>query len=211
MDRNYTSPPQLELPPPPPLPEGFQLREVERFDEPRFTELVEEVLLGWSAHLPLGDFLSPEEREAREPLRKQQDVRRVGIYREDELVAWTVGWRQGEERFYMALSGVVPDHRRKGLYRLLVEDTLRWARERGYAEVWSRHLASNNPVLVAKLQLGFRLTGLEVSPSMGILVQLRFPLDPVRELALRVRTGSARAPALLQSYLCEEPSGRGSP
>lgn len=177
------------------LPPGYQLRLVERFKEPQFTDLVDRLLIRPSAHIP-PDQLRGEVDPARlKAIQKRRDMRRIGIFAGDTLAALTVGWQDDDERYYMALSLVLPEHRRRGLYSALVRESVARARAGGYSEVWSRHVATNNPVIIAKLKLGFTVSGVELMPAHGVMVRLTCPLSPGMQAAMDVRSGWRKAPA----------------
>lgn len=145
-------------------------------------------MLAWRAHLA---------QEARETLGVLQgavsDRTRLtlGVFEGARLVAWSFGWQLNMDSgsFYMANSAVLASHRRRGLYRALLERTLIQTRELGFQVVTSRHVATNNPILIAKLQAGFQIAGLELSEVHGSLVHLRYFHNAVRREAHQVRSG----------------------
>lgn len=114
---------------------------------------------------------------------------RLGAFHAGELVGWTFGWQDSPQGFYMAVSGVLPEHRRKGLYRMLMEECVDTVREAGFHYVHSKHNACNTPILRAKLAAGFYLTGMSLHPSWGTMAHLERPLVEVRETALLTRAG----------------------
>ena len=132
------------------------------------------------------------------PARARVDMIRLGCYLEGRLVGYTFGWHEGDLKFYTALSGVHPEHRRRGIYSELVRRTVAWASERGYGEVWSRHLPTNSPVIMAKLKEGFFISGFEVSASIGCLVAMRYFIDEGAKEAFAIRCGAQR---LSERYL----------
>ena len=185
-----------------PIPPEYELREVERLEEPRFTELLTEGVLGRSSHIPLDELRAPLSDEAR-ALRRRRGMCRLGVYQGAALVAFSVGWQEFDDRFYMAASVVDPAHRRRGLYRALAEAVVERARAAGYSQVWSRHVATNNPILIAKLKLGFRITGVELCAAHGVMVHLAYALDPAEAEALDVRAGLKKAPGAWAEWLIE--------
>ena len=184
------------------LPAGYRLEPVDRFPDDLFETWAQTLLFDQATHIPLREW----EQEALEAQGlalpyPMPDRLRLGIFHGDAWAGFTVGWRQRTHAFYMGMSGVMADHRRKGLYRALVLATLEHAKARGYAEVWSRHLPTNTAVLVAKLNMGFIPTGMEVDAEMGTLLTLRHPLTPERNAALRTRLGCQRATERLWEHL----------
>lgn len=176
------------------LPDGVEMREVDRFAEPQFTSLVRELLGGD----PTADLRSRRAADVQTRLEERHRCYRpawslrIGAYRGSRLIAWTHGFQDGRESFLMATSAVVPEERRQGIYTALVRRVLERTREAGFEVVTSRHLASNNPVLIAKLKLGFRVVGTELSETLGTLVVLRHVLDPERAELLTRRLSPIR-------------------
>jgi RimJ/RimL family protein N-acetyltransferase len=118
----------------------------------------------------------------------------VAAFRGNTLVGWSQGFRQGTSEFYMLNSGVASAQRRNGIYTVMVKAVLAHAKEQGYQRVTSRHSAGNTPVLIAKLRLGFRVSGFEYSEVYGPLVQLTFLVNEARDKLYRVRAASIRTP-----------------
>ena len=118
----------------------------------------------------------------------------LAAYRGDVLVGWTQGHRQGRSDFHMLNSGVAAPARRSGVYTALVEAVLAHAAAQGYARVTSRHAASNTAVLIAKLRLGFMVSGFEYSEVYGPLVQLSHLVGEARRRLYRARAASLRTP-----------------
>ena len=115
-------------------------------------------------------------------------------YRGDVLVGWTQGYRQGRSDFCMLNSGVAASARRSGVYTALVEAVLVHAASQGYARVNSRHAASNTAVLIAKMRLGFLVSGFEYSEVYGPLVQLSHLVGEARRRLYQARSASLRTP-----------------
>jgi hypothetical protein len=83
----------------------------------------------------------------------------------------------------MQNSGILPEHRRKGLYSKLVRHVLNVTTEKGFPRVWSRHNATNNAVIVPKLKQGFLISAMELSDTFGTLVHLSyFPVEVQRKM-----------------------------
>jgi ribosomal protein S18 acetylase RimI-like enzyme len=116
----------------------------------------------------------------------------LAAYRAGTLIGWSQGHRQGRNEFCMLNSGVASAERRKGVYSELVRAVLAHAASQGYAKVTSRHSASNTAVLIAKLRMGFQVSGFEYSEVYGPLVQLTFIVREARRHLYRVRTAPIR-------------------
>ena len=67
-----------------------------------------------------------------------------------------------------------PDHRRRGIYREMTQRLLRYTAALGFDCVESLHAPSNNPILLAKLGLGFRIVGIDLAPMHGWSVKLSY-------------------------------------
>jgi len=118
----------------------------------------------------------------------------VAAFDGSTLVGWSQGFRHGTREFYMLNSGVKSSQRRNGIYTAMVRAVLDHAKEQGYQRVTSRHAAGNTSVLIAKLRLGFRVSGFEFSEVYGPLVQLTFLVNEARDRLYRVRAASIRTP-----------------
>lgn len=192
------------IPEPPELDPAYVIAEVPRFPEPAFTQLMKATFVDSTSAIDWKELLGEERLARHEARRREFGSRfslRIGVWHAGRLVAWTFGWQDSPTRFYQANSGCMPAHRRKGLYRALLIRLLQRCEAEGFEEVWSKHIATNNPILLAKLRVGFLLTGTELSPSFGSLVTTSCPLIPERREALLVRTGLKRPGPELAKYL----------
>ncbi len=94
----------------------------------------------------------------------ERDGAVVGVFR---------GVQHSHARYYMMFTAVRPAHQGRGLYKDLLGRLIAVAEGMGFREIYSRHHADNNQVLVPKLQRGFVIGGFEVSPKYGLIVELR--------------------------------------
>ena len=83
-------------------------------------------------------------------------------------------------------AAVHPDYRRRGIYRAVIERVLETTRELGFTSVVSNHAPGNNPAIIAKLSLGFRIDRLELDALHGPSLWLRLLPRPGRAGRLRV-------------------------
>jgi hypothetical protein len=88
--------------------------------------------------------------------------------------------------------GVAIAERRKGVYTRLVEAVLAHARAKGYATVTSHHVAANVGVIIAKLRIGFQISGFEYSEVYGPPVRLTHLVGEARRNLYRVRAAPIR-------------------
>jgi ribosomal protein S18 acetylase RimI-like enzyme len=150
-------------------------RVVEVFPEPETSALQREVFADYEQSKLLAEVLASESAaRPKDSAAPNQSVFRVAAFRGDVLVGWTEGHPEGKSQFYMLNSGVAPAERRKGVYSQLVKAVLTHAEAQGYASVTSRHVAANVAVIIAKLRLGFQISGFEYSEVYGPLVRLTY-------------------------------------
>ena len=117
---------------------------------------------------------------------------RLGLLHKDNLIGWTDGWQDSIEQdtFFMGASLVLPSFQMKGLYSALVKKVFEITKEDGFQSVSSLHVMTNNPVLIAKLKLGFSMYGFEVNTRYGALVRLIYHHSEIKKSALRFRAGA---------------------
>ena len=116
----------------------------------------------------------------------------LAAFRSSKLVGWTQGYRIGSNQFHMLNSGVAIAERRNGVYSQLVCAVLAHAQARGYVSVRSLHVAANSAVIIAKLRLGFYISGFEYSEVYGPLVQLKYLVGEPRRKLYKTRTATIR-------------------
>ncbi len=175
------------------LPNGYDLRVVDMLPPDEYGRLVDEILKADSGYVDVSAAL-PEERRAQIAAAREGRASpfgiRVGVWHDGALVAWSYAHALNPRQLMMATSGVAAPHRRRGLYRAMLERMLAEARAEGFEEVASCHVATNNPILIAKLSAGFFVVGTEVHAEVGLLVRLCCPLDPERRRVYEVRSGA---------------------
>jgi GNAT superfamily N-acetyltransferase len=153
---------------------AFSIRFVERFPEPAFTELQREIFAPLESSCPEFSAAVRAERSAsgtNGPMLLPPMIR-FGAYADEQLVGWSYGWFERPDTFYMANSGVLPSHRRRGVYSQLVAAIIEYAQSHGAGTVQSRHSVLNTPIIIAKLKLGFTIAGTNFSAHLGLQVQL---------------------------------------
>lgn len=126
----------------------------------------------------------------------------LGLYNDKgELVGWSSSFQSQVNELYMMNSVVAPEYRRQGHYTKMVERTLSFAREQGFQTVSSNHTATNNAVIVPKLKLGFKISGLLLDDAFGTLVKLVYHLNDTRAQAMEFRSGQKSPSANLKKLL----------
>jgi RimJ/RimL family protein N-acetyltransferase len=114
------------------------------------------------------------------------------LFHEEKVAGWTWGYKDSRESFYMVNSAILPEHRGRGLYTRLLDETLKKLIEMGFQRIWSRHSMTNNAILVPKLKRGFVITATELNDAFGILIQLTYYTNRTRRKILDFRTGQTR-------------------
>jgi hypothetical protein len=148
--------------------------------------------------------LSTEEQTATARLREQMGTPfrlNIGIYHQQEFIGWSFGRQESAEKYYTVNTAILPQHQGKGIYSALLPRILGAVQREGFQIVSSRHVATNNQVLVPKLKAGFVITGVELSDVFGVLVHLSYFFNPIRRKVLDVRVGQARPDAEVKRYM----------
>lgn len=167
----------------------IDVRYTDQFPEPAFARLQKVVFADiQQPSTELAAVLDAERSNARTPLPGAASVCRFGAYDGTELVGWTYGWMERSGVFYMANSGIIPSHRRQGIYTALLRVVRDHALTEGAWGIRSQHAVVNNAVIIAKLQAGFYVSGLSQSAQMGALVELTQHLSSARQEMFRRRT-----------------------
>lgn len=172
--------------------DNITIKVVERYDEYGFVELAEPIFGDLARVRQLESMLSADEVAGMEKVRAALPAAlriRVGAFADSELIGWSHGWFEPSGEFYVASSAVVPEFRRHGIYSDLARAIVAEASKRGCGVIRSRHRAVNNAVLIAKLKLGFVITGTEYSEVMGLLVKLSFFVSSERSELFAKRSG----------------------
>lgn len=173
----------------------FKIAEVDNFPENVFQKLVKENLLHSYPALEWRKNLSTTEKELDESLKNRvkdlYKLRLVVFYRED-IVGLTLGWQMGVSHsdFYMAISVIDKAFRLRGLYSQLLDKVLIITKKHGFSAVTSRHINTNNPVIIAKLKKGFIINGFEMDEVMGSLLKMTYYHNEVRKKAADFRAGN---------------------
>lgn len=148
--------------------------------------------------------LSRDEQTATARLRERMGTPfrlNIGIYHHQEFIGWSFGIQESAEKYSMVNTAILPQHQGKGIYSALLPRILGAVQREGFQIVYSRHVATNNQVLVPKLKAGFVITGVELSDVFGVLVHLSYFFNPIRRKVLDVRVGQARPDAEVKQYM----------
>ena len=162
------------------------LRTVEKFAEPEFTGLVNQLLHDPDRVEVMQRLFGPP---GTPPVASQAQQVRVGAFDGERLVGWSHAFLAPGGLLYVANSAVHPEYRRQGLYTRLVAAIEDEARALRCLRVESHHRTANAAVLIAKLKAGYVVTGTEFSTEMGLLVKLCKHLDAARDAVFHARAG----------------------
>lgn len=113
----------------------------------------------------------------------------LGAFHNGELAGWSWGIQESAEVLYVVNSAVLPQFRRKGVNSGLIEKMTREVARQGFQIIYSRHVATNNAVLIPKLKAEFIISSFEISDQYGVLVHLRWYANPLRRKMLAFRAG----------------------
>jgi ribosomal protein S18 acetylase RimI-like enzyme len=116
----------------------------------------------------------------------------LALYYQGKFVGWSWGYQETATVFYMCNSAVLENHRNKGLYTCLMREMLKRATELGFAKIYSRHIMTNNDILIAKLKQGFKVTSFELSDTFGTMVHLSYYPSKLKNEILDFRSGYRR-------------------
>ena len=116
----------------------------------------------------------------------------LGLFVDGEFAGWSYSSQFRQYTLASNSSAVLPKFRRQGYYSRLVKATIEEARALGYQMIISNHVVSNNDVIIAKLKLGFKISGMEILDDYGSTVKLTYYLNETRDKAYDFRTGFKR-------------------
>ncbi len=116
----------------------------------------------------------------------------VAAFVDNEFAGWSFGFQTSHLDFYMCNSAVLENFRRKGLYTLMMRKIMELATAEGFTRLYSRHNATNNPVIIPKLKEGFVISAMELNDNFGTLVHLSWhPRQESRKI-MKYRSGEIK-------------------
>jgi len=90
---------------------------------------------------------------------EREDLLMLLAYLGDEPIGFKIGYRESRFVFYSAKGGVLPEYRRCGIARRLLDEMLRRVKEKGYVRFAFDTFPNRHPgMAVLALTEGFRLT-----------------------------------------------------
>ncbi len=170
----------------------IQIARVDKFDEPAYTELINETLGHHHPFLMWRENLTDAQRAKIKALqeRYKNDYQlRLAVLHKGELVGAQHSFQSTVTDVMMAMTTVRPEFRGRGIYTTLARKVLSETKEAGFQAVTSKHQMTNNPILIAKLKLGFKIYGTEVHAVHGTLLNMVYHHNDLMEKSLRFRAG----------------------
>ena len=105
-------------------------------------------------------------------IEQERQVMILLAFREGHPVGFKMGFRCEPGTFESWRGGVLPEARRQGLARLLMDQQHAWCAEAGFRFVQTAVSADNVAMLILNLQCGFAITGSYVNRGSKLKVSL---------------------------------------
>ena len=99
------------------------------------------------------------------------------------------GYQQKIDTYYMRNSVVKKEYRGLGIYTDYCKRLINYTKNLGMMHLIGIHHAYNNPILIAKLKLGFHITGFNTDISWGTMVTTSYFNNPEYETLFKYRVG----------------------
>ncbi len=184
------------------IEEDISLAVVDEYPKELYTKQLNENLMDDYPFLQWQKELIEEAKEKMKSLGQlQKDTYklRIALLKNKELVGWSFGWQESPTTFFMGASVVTKDFRGKGYYSKMVHKIFEITKQEGFQSVSSFHIATNNPILIAKLKLGFNVTGMQLDAIHGILIKLVYNHNELLSAATRFRAGAISEEKILKT------------
>lgn len=179
------------------LPKGYEVRDMQRDEFSKYFEKHAPKVFSDNLDYDPDDIDSKKIKNKIKTLSKQfispnQYRIHLGVFHKNKFVGWSWGFQYTSTMFYMCNSAVLPAHRRKGIYTYLMNEVVKRASTQGFMYIFSRHIMTNNDILISKLKMGFKITNFELSERFGNLVHLTYFPQKIRSDILDFRSGYKR-------------------
>lgn len=137
----------------------------------------------------------------------------------DALVGVFAGHQYENGAYRMYHTNVHPDFRGRGVYTAILRSTIDYTKALGFDAIVSEHAPGNNPVIIAKLKVGFRIVSMDIDPMAGTSIKLRYFHNPDHLATYHYRcglatinhrllaSGSGAMPRLLKQFRAPPPEG----
>lgn len=150
----------------------------------------------------VGQVFSQEERQGLKHVGSNcKDMFKLSIYvlKGEVRIGWFWGEQRDKETFYMVNTGLYKEYRNKGIYKAMLPVILDLVEKEGFQIVTSKHIVTNNQVIVPKLKAGFLITSLEVYDVFGVLVTLSYYFNKTRRKVVDYRVGQLKPDKQIKS------------
>ena len=181
------------------LPSGYAIKEIptEEFIK-LWQKPGKKIFNDKSLMYAITDIYSPRElkqlQKVREQFNKNSNAYRLnlGVFYKNKFVGWSWGFQETAAIFYMCNSAILPAHRRKGLYTALMREMLKRVEPMGFGKIYSRHMITNNDIIIAKMKQNFKITHFELSDAFGTMIHLTYFPNKIKNDILDFRSGHKR-------------------
>ncbi len=185
--------------------EQYEIRSMSKDEfDPLFQKYTQQLFIDKTQIFRLRDTFSTDDETSLNKLSANMGhpfELRLGVFCGKDFVGWHYGRQDSHVQFYMQNSGILPEHRRQGLYDQLIQRVLEITIDMGFQSIWSRHNATNNAVIIPKLKHGFVITGMEVSDLFGTLVHLSYFSKEIRRKMMDYRVGQIKPDSEIKNLL----------
>lgn len=103
------------------------------------------------------------------------------FYEGDAVAGWSYGEMHDPETYFMSNTAVLPPYRRRGIYQSYLKHFIDYLTALGYERITSNHQPNNRAVLIAKLKVGFVLSGMILDERWSAQVQMTYHIHPDRQ------------------------------
>lgn len=171
---------------------NYYIRSISKTDYDNFREEFEPKIFPNRFDIHISQTLTKTEQEKVDLLGKKLGTpfeRRTGFFYKSQLIGWSYGYQISSDTFRMATTGILQEHQRKGLYSAYLSRLTEELKSAGFQIVLSRHVSTDNQVIIPKLRFGFLITGFELTDDFGLLLRLSYYFNQTRRKAIHVRSG----------------------
>ena len=168
-----------------------------------FDKYVKAVFSGTGA-LDINEVLTEQEKISIKKLSENlEKIYRLRVYilKGNKKIGWFFGRQADSETFYMTNTGIFKKYRNLGIYKKMLPVIIEIIKKKGFQKISSCHNVFNNHVIVAKLKAGFIITGFEIRDIFGLIVQLTYFFNKVRDKVIRYRAGAITPDKQLKQIL----------
>jgi ribosomal protein S18 acetylase RimI-like enzyme len=160
------------------LPSGYEIKEIPdaQFDNLWASpgkKMFDDICLFYSPKNVFSKQELADQTKLRDDFGKTHRIN-LALYHKGKFVGWSWGYQETATVYYMCNSAILNSHRNKGLYTCLMKEMILRAQKQGYTQIYSRHILTNNAIIIAKLKAGFKMTGFELNVRFGTMVVLSY-------------------------------------